>query len=68
MKSVKELEIKFSLSLHQAVEVQEDNVYIAGGSLSLVSLLVGWLRVRISRLFKAKFRDVLLQSSIVVNR
>ena len=60
--------MNFSLGVHRVVEVQEDNVDIAGGSLSLVSLLVGWLRVRISRLFKAKFRDVLLQSSIVVNR
>ena len=66
MKSVKELEIKFSLSFHQVVEVQEDNVDIAGGSPSLVSLLVGWLRARISRLFRAKLRDVLLQNSIAV--
>ena len=66
MKSIKKLEMNFSLGVHQVVEVQEDNVDIAGGSPSLVSLLVGWLRARISRLFRAKLRDVLLQNSIAV--
>ena len=55
MKSVKELEMNFSLSVNRVVEVQEDNVDIAGGSPSLVSLLVGWLRARISRLFGQNF-------------
>lgn len=32
MKLVKELEIKFSLSFHQVVEVQKDNVDIVRGS------------------------------------
>ncbi len=41
MKSIKKLEMNFSLGVHQVVEVQEDNVDIAGGSPSLVSLLVG---------------------------
>lgn len=68
MKSIKKLEVNFSLSVHRAIEVQEDNVDIANGSPSLVSLLVGRLRAKISRLFRAKFRDVLLQNSIVVNR
>ncbi len=67
MKLVKELEIKFSLSFHQVVEVQEDNVDIAGGSQSLISLLVGRLRARISRLFRVKIPGRSLQSSIVVN-
>ena len=31
MKSIKKLEMNFSLSVHQVVEVQEDNVDIAGG-------------------------------------
>lgn len=68
MKSIKKLEVNFSLIVHRVVEVQEDNVDIAGGLPSLISLLVGWLRAKISRLFWAKLRDVLLQNSIVVNR
>ena len=64
MKSVKELKINFSLSVHREVEVQEDNVDIAGGSPSLVNLLVGWLRARISRLFRVKFRDVLCRVAL----
>ena len=66
MKLIKKLEMNFSLSVHRVVEVQEDNVDIAGRSLSLISLLIGWLRTRISRLFRAKIRDVLLQNSIAV--
>lgn len=64
MKSVKELKINFSLSVHREVEVQEDNVDIAGGSPSLVNLLVGWLRARISRLFRVNFRDVLCRVTL----
>lgn len=64
MKLVKELEIKFSLSFHQVVEVKEDNVDIAGGSPSLISLLVGRLRAKISRLFRAKLRDVLCRVAL----
>ena len=59
MKSVNKLEVRFSLSIHRVVEVQKDDVDIAEKLPSLVSLLVGWLRTRISRLFQAKFRDVL---------
>ena len=59
MKSVNELEIRFSLSVHRVVEVQEDDVDLAEESLSLVSLLISWLRTGISRLFRAKLRDVL---------
>ena len=59
MKSVNELEIRFSLSFHRVVEVRNDDVDLAEGSPGLVSLLVGWLRTRISRLFRAKLRDVL---------
>ena len=59
MKSVNKLEIRFSLSIHRVVEVRRDDVDLAEGSPSLVSLLVGWLRAGISRLFRAKLRDVL---------
>ena len=59
MKSVKEVKIRFSLSFHRVVDVRNDNVDLAEGSPGLVSLLVGWLRTRISRLFRAKLRDVL---------
>ena len=59
MKTLKKAEVRFSLSVHQVVEVQEDDVDLAEESLSLVSLLVGWLRTKISRLFRAKLRDVL---------
>lgn len=59
MKSVNELEIRFSLGIHRMVEVRNDDVDLAEGSPGLVSLLVGWLRTRISRLFRAKLRDVL---------
>lgn len=31
MKSIKKLEMNFSLSVHRVVDVQEDNVDIAGG-------------------------------------
>ena len=65
---IRKTEIKLSLSVNRVVEIREDNVDIAGELPSWVSLLVGWLRVRISRLFWAKLRDVLLQNSIVVNR
>ena len=51
MKSVNKLEVRFSLSIHRVVEVQKDDVDIADESPSWVSLLVGWLRTRISRLF-----------------
>ena len=64
MKSIKKLEMNFSLGVHQVVEVQEDNVDIAGGSPSLVSLLVGRLRARISRLFRVKIRDVLCRVAL----
>ena len=59
MKSVDELEIRFSLSIHRVVEVRNDDVDLAERSPSFVSILVGWLRTRISRLFRAKLRDVL---------
>ena len=59
MKTLKKAEVRFSLSVHQVVEVQEDDVDLVEESLSLVSLLVGWLRTKISRLFRAKLRDVL---------
>ena len=59
MKSVNELEIRFSLSVHRVVEVRKDDADLAERLSSLVSLLVGWLRTRISRLFRAKLRDVL---------
>ena len=59
MKTLKEVEVRFSLSVHQVVEVQEDDVDLAEESLSLVSLLISWLRTGISRLFRAKLRDVL---------
>ena len=64
MKVLKELEVKFSLSVHRVVEVQKDNVDIVRGSPSLVSLFVGWLRARISRLFRVKFRDVLCRVAL----
>lgn len=64
MKSIKKLEMNFSLSVHRVVDVQEDNVDIAGGSPSLVSLFVGRLRARISRLFRVKFRDVLCRVAL----
>ncbi len=64
MKVLKELEVKFSLSVHRVVEVRENNVYIVRGSPSLVSLFVGWLRARISRLFRVKFRDVLCRVAL----
>ena len=64
MKVLKELEVKFSLSVHRVVEVRENNVDIVRGSPSLVSLFVGWLRARISRLFQAKFRDVLCRVAL----
>lgn len=57
MKSVNELEINFSLSVHRVVDVQKDDVDLAKEAFSLVSFLVGWLRTRISRLFRAKLRD-----------
>lgn len=63
---IRKTEIKLSLSVNRVVEVQKDNVDIADGSPSLVSLLVDWVRTRISRLFRAKLRDVLLQNSIAV--
>ncbi len=63
---IRKTEIKLSLSVHRVVEIREDEVDIAGESASLVSLLVDWVRTRISRLFRAKLRDVLLQNSIAV--
>ena len=63
---IRKTEIKLSLSVHRVVEIREDEVDIAGESASLVSLLVDWVRARISRLFRAKIRDVLLQNSIAV--
>ena len=54
MKIVKEVKIRFSLSIHRVVEVRENDV-----EPSLVNLLGGWLRTIISRLFRAKLRDVL---------
>ena len=62
---IRKAEIKFSLSVHRVVQVREDNVDITGGSPSLVSLLVGWLRARISRLFRVKFRDVLCRIALI---
>ena len=59
MKIVKEVKIRFSLSVHRVIEVRENDVDLAEASPSLVSLLIGWLRPRISRLFRAKLRDVL---------
>lgn len=59
MKTVKEVKIRFSLSVHRVFEVSENDVDLAEESSSLVRLLVGWLRPRISRLFRAKLRDVL---------
>ena len=54
MKTVKEVKIRFSLSIHRVIEVSENDV-----EPSLVNVLGGWLRSRISRLFRAKLRDVL---------
>ena len=54
MKTVKEVKIRFSLSVHLVIEVRENDV-----EPSLVNLLGGWLRTRISRLFRAKLRDFL---------
>ncbi len=65
MKVLKELEMNFSLSIHRVVEVREDNVDIARGSPSLVSLLIDWLRARISRLFRVKFRDVFCRIALI---
>ena len=59
MKIVKEVKIRFSLSVHRVIEVRENDVDLAEASPSLVSLLIGWLRPRISRLFRAKLRNVL---------
>lgn len=59
MKIVKEVKIRLSLSVHRVIEVRENDVDLAEASPSLVSLLIGWLRPRISRLFRAKLRDVL---------
>ena len=64
MKVLKELEVKFSLSVHRVIEVRENNVDIVRGSPSLVSLFVGWWRARISWLFQAKFRDVLCRVAL----
>lgn len=59
MKTVKEVKIRFSLSVHRVIEVSENDVDLAEESPSLINLLGGWLRLRISRLFRAKLRDVL---------
>ncbi len=59
MKVLKEREIRVSLSVHRVIEVSENDVDLAEESPSLVNLLVGWLGSRISRLFRAKLRDVL---------
>lgn len=59
MKTVKEVKIRFSLSVHRVIEVSENDVDLAEESPSLINLLGGWLRSRISRLFRAKLRDVL---------
>lgn len=61
---IRKTEIKLSLSVNRVVEVQEDNIDITDGSPSLVSLLVGRLRAKISRLFRAKFRDVLCRVAL----
>lgn len=62
MKKVTEVKIRFSFSVYRVIEVSENDVDLAEESPSLVNLLGGWLRSRISRisrLFRAKLRDVL---------
>ena len=61
---IRKTEIKLSLSVNRVVEIREDNVDIAGELPSLVSLLVGRLRAKISRLFRVKFRDVLCRVAL----
>ncbi len=59
MKTVKEVKIRFFLSVHRVIEVSENEVDLAEEGPSLENLLGGLLRPRISWLFWVKLRDVL---------